>query len=129
MYVLLKHRDLNSLKPYHVELLTRYITQPPLNTNYILFSTHGTRDDAMKAMLKDAAVEFKKNQVPGFSLRKRFEIFKRDKYRCQLCGKDAHDAKLEIDHKIPRIKGGSDDESNLWVLCFFCNRGKFTSSL
>lgn len=32
--------------------------------------------------------------------------------------------RLEIEHIIPRAKGGSDDESNLWVACSLCNRYK-----
>jgi len=60
----------------------------------------------------------------------RFRILKRDGYRCQLCGRNAQDGiKLEVDHKYPRSKGGTDDESNLWVLCFDCNRGKRDSLL
>ena len=60
----------------------------------------------------------------------RFEILKRDGYRCQICGADKDDdVKMEIDHKIPVVKGGTDDPSNLWVLCFECNRGKGTRNL
>src|SRR3954451_1735140 len=33
-------------------------------------------------------------------------------------------ARLEIEHIIPRAKGGSDDESNLWLSCPLCNRHK-----
>ena len=33
-------------------------------------------------------------------------------------------ALLEIEHIIPLAKGGSDDESNLWLACPFCNRHK-----
>lgn len=60
----------------------------------------------------------------GLSLR--FAIFKRDNYRCQICGRTAadHGAVLEVDHKIPRAKGGTEDIANLWTLCFECNRGK-----
>src|SRR5262249_52251356 len=32
--------------------------------------------------------------------------------------------KLEIEHIIPRARGGSDDESNLWLSCSLCNRYK-----
>ncbi len=32
--------------------------------------------------------------------------------------------KLEIEHTIPRTRGGSDDESNLWLSCSLCNRYK-----
>jgi hypothetical protein len=31
---------------------------------------------------------------------------------------------LEVDHLIPRSKGGGDDESNLWLACRDCNRSK-----
>jgi len=55
----------------------------------------------------------------------RYRIMKRDGFRCQLCGATAkHRARLEVDHKIPLAKGGSNDQSNLWTLCFPCNRGK-----
>lgn len=55
----------------------------------------------------------------------RFEILKRDDYRCQMCGVTAKDgAKLEIDHIHPVSKGGSNNTSNLQVLCRDCNAGK-----
>lgn len=55
----------------------------------------------------------------------RFEIMKRDNYRCQMCGISAKDgATLEIDHITPVAKGGSNDTDNLQVLCRDCNAGK-----
>jgi hypothetical protein len=58
-------------------------------------------------------------------LKLRFRVLKRDGYRCQLCGATAQDGvRLEIDHKVPRAKGGSSELVNLWTLCFPCNRGK-----
>jgi hypothetical protein len=33
-------------------------------------------------------------------------------------------ARLEIEHIIPRAKGGTDEESNLWLSCPLCNRHK-----
>ena len=55
----------------------------------------------------------------------RFEILKRDGYRCQMCGVTAKDgATLEIDHITPVSKGGSNDADNLQVLCRDCNAGK-----
>ena len=61
----------------------------------------------------------------------RFAILKRDGYRCQLCGRDArnHGVVLEVDHRIPRAKGGSSEPSNLWTLCFDCNQGKSDTDL
>jgi hypothetical protein len=31
---------------------------------------------------------------------------------------------LEIEHLVPRSKGGSDEEDNLWLSCSLCNRYK-----
>lgn len=53
----------------------------------------------------------------------RFDVLKRDR-RCQLCGAASADDVLEVDHIVPRSKGGSNDPSNLQVLCRTCNRGK-----
>lgn len=61
----------------------------------------------------------------GISVAVRFDIFKRDKYRCCICGGFAEEShRLEVDHKVPVSKGGSSDKDNLWTLCFKCNRGK-----
>ena len=61
----------------------------------------------------------------GITARTRYLVFKRDTYRCQICGATASDgARLHIDHKIPVSKGGTGHISNLWVLCEPCNLGK-----
>lgn len=89
-------------------------------------------DEAIQA-LDEAFDEFKKKNRnrPGISLKDRFEIFKADDYKCRICGASAKEdgVKLEIDHKIPIAKGGTDDKSNLWTLCFNCNRGNGKNKL
>ncbi|MFQ5431805.1 MAG: HNH endonuclease [Nitrospinota bacterium] len=42
------------------------------------------------------------------------------------CGSSGQCIKLEVDHKVPISKGGSDSLDNLQTLCFKCNRGKRT---
>lgn len=54
----------------------------------------------------------------------RFEVFKRDGFRCQYCGKTPPDVTLEVDHIHPKSKGGQDEINNLITSCFDCNRGK-----
>ena len=58
------------------------------------------------------------------SKKTRFEVFKRDKFTCQYCGKPAPDVVLEVDHIIPVAEGGGDEMTNLVTACFDCNRGK-----
>jgi len=72
----------------------------------------------------------KTNQTTSKSKRKavskkaRFEVFKRDKFSCQFCGKSAPDCILEIDHLKPISKGGDNNILNLITSCYECNRGK-----
>lgn len=54
----------------------------------------------------------------------RFEVFKRDSFRCQYCGKTPPEVVLEVDHIQPKSKGGPDDINNFVTACFNCNRGK-----
>lgn len=54
----------------------------------------------------------------------RFEIFKRDKFQCQYCGRTAPDVVLQVDHIDPVANGGSNDLINLITSCFDCNQGK-----
>jgi hypothetical protein len=54
----------------------------------------------------------------------RFEIFKRDDFRCQYCGRKSPEVVLETDHIVPLAEGGSDDPINLTTACWDCNRGK-----
>jgi ATP adenylyltransferase len=59
--------------------------------------------------------------VPGSV---RYEVLKRAKYRCELCGAHEDQAALHIDHIVPRARGGSDDISNFQALCVTCNTNK-----
>jgi HNH endonuclease len=48
--------------------------------------------------------------------------------RCGYCLSPQHlvMGQLEIEHLVPRARGGSDEESNLWLSCSLCNRYKGT---
>ena len=54
----------------------------------------------------------------------RYEVLKRAKGKCELCGISNKEKSLDVDHIIPRSKGGSNDISNLQSLCYTCNRQK-----
>lgn len=59
----------------------------------------------------------------------RFEIFKRDNFTCQYCGKSAPNVILHIDHIIPVAEGGKNHITNLITSCAECNLGKGAVSL
>ena len=58
----------------------------------------------------------------SLSVRKRFLVFKRDRYRCRICSRSG--VELEVDHILAVAQGGTDRLDNLQTLCFDCNRGK-----
>lgn len=68
--------------------------------------------------------EHRRRGVRALSGTVRYEVLKRAKHRCELCGISAEDKALEVDHIIPRNHGGTDDISNLQALCYTCNASK-----
>ncbi|MEN9448441.1 MAG: hypothetical protein RJA25_1731 [Bacteroidota bacterium] len=55
----------------------------------------------------------------------RWQVFRRDNWRCVACGRSAEDnVILHVDHIIPRSKGGKDELENYQTLCETCNIGK-----
>lgn len=63
------------------------------------------------------------------SKKQRFEVFKRDKFTCQYCGRQSPDVILEVDHIEPLCEGGEDDIMNYITSCRDCNRGKGKTKL
>lgn len=55
----------------------------------------------------------------------RFDVMRRDGFRCKYCGRtEADGVKLHVDHIKPVSKGGKTEMSNLQTLCDECNLGK-----
>ncbi len=65
----------------------------------------------------------------GLTLKKRFEVFKRDGFTCRYCGRSRPEIVLEIDHVIPFAAGGCNYMDNLVACCRDCNRGKASLEL
>ena len=67
-----------------------------------------------------SGVEYQQGTLFGFEVREYLlEKFER---RCVYCG--AENTPLNIDHVVPRAKGGSDRVSNLVLACTECNQKK-----
>lgn len=52
----------------------------------------------------------------------RREVFRRDNYTCQYCGK--REGNLTLDHVIPRHMGGQHTWTNIVAACSACNHRK-----
>lgn len=65
----------------------------------------------------------------AISKKTRFEVFKRDSFTCQYCGKAAPNVILHVDHIDPVSKGGGNDIINLITACEGCNGGKSDTKL
>lgn len=69
----------------------------------------------------------------NISNRLRMEILERNGFTCQLCGRTGGDpdpsdparkVRLVIDHEVPIEQGGTNERSNLRVLCTACNQAR-----
>lgn len=52
------------------------------------------------------------------------QLYREQGGRCAGCAKSFERRNLELDHVVPRSKGGSDHGENLQLLCSDCNRRK-----
>ena len=65
------------------------------------------------------------DRVPKRRVRfSRFNVFARDKNTCQYCGRRLPRSELNLDHVVPRSKGGTSSWDNVVCSCFACNRKK-----
>ncbi|HMO14960.1 MAG TPA: HNH endonuclease [Pirellulaceae bacterium] len=54
----------------------------------------------------------------------RRNIFKRDRFTCQYCGRQPDGDELTIDHVVPRSQGGPSTWENCVLACMTCNNVK-----
>jgi len=65
----------------------------------------------------------------AISKKLRFEVFKRDGFKCQYCGVVPTQEVLQVDHIVPVAEGGENDMDNLITSCQPCNIGKGARNL
>ncbi len=58
---------------------------------------------------------------PQFSRR---TVLERDQYTCQYCGAKPMDKKLQVDHVLPKSRGGTSTYTNCVTACAKCNHRK-----
>lgn len=91
----------------------------------------GTTSSELENQIKQEKTEnttkFSHKTKRAISLALRYDILKRDNFRCVYCGRSPATEvriKLHVDHIIPWSKGGETEENNLETLCEECNLGK-----
>lgn len=85
-----------------------------------------TEESVTETQPTPAPVDTPRKRV-ALSLRKRFFVLKRDHFACVRCGASGMGVRLEVHHRFPFAKGGSDHLTNLETLCYECNRGQSDS--
>lgn len=67
--------------------------------------------------------EFGRIPRPGVRFT-RANVYRRDSHRCQYCGRHGSTARLNLDHVLPRSRGGHTTWRNIVVACVQCNSQK-----
>ncbi len=127
----MKEQTINNMLKQPVTVRYRYVT--PAGRRCYSDMITVTENDLYKWIeekeadrLYKASEQYRKKEergklTPGL----RYDILKRDNFKCQICGRTQSDGvTLEVDHKVPIAKGGKTEPDNLWTLCRDCNRGK-----
>lgn len=59
----------------------------------------------------------------------RRNLFLRDEFTCQYCGKKCNSDHLSVDHVLPRSRGGNTSWENCVLACVICNAKKADRTL
>ena len=70
-----------------------------------------------------AGTQYQQGRMFGYADKKAY-LFERENYTCIYCGIHASKAKMEIEHVVPRSRGGTDSLNNLVLSCHECNQAK-----
>ena len=73
-------------------------------------------------------IEYQQGRMFGYADKKAY-LLERENYCCIYCGIHASKAKMEIEHVIPKSKGGTDSLNNLVLSCEACNQIKGSQDL
>lgn len=109
------YKSLNEIKEFSIQFPGLFFMY-----DYEFFERFLRKDNNYKDYLErinNIEVANKKNP-------NRYKIFEKDNFKCVICGRDGKEVILEIDHIIPRSKGGKNDISNYQTLCRQCNGSK-----
>jgi 5-methylcytosine-specific restriction endonuclease McrA len=97
-----------------VQKLCRYAPVTGLAQELVKFDTQAMDNPEI------SGVEYQQGTLAGYEARE--YLLEKWERKCAYCGKK--DTPLEIDHIVPKSRGGSNRISNLCLACHECNQGK-----
>ena len=102
-----------------VQRLRRLAPITALSQELVRFDTQALQNPEI------SGVEYQQGELAGYEVRE--YLLEKWHRTCAYCG--AHDVPLEIEHIVPRSRGGSDRVSNLTLACRPCNQRKGSRSI
>ncbi len=107
----------------------RFYYRSPQGKTAYWFDTQKTCAEMYNLLTEYSEIEKKRllaqNQRNLMNNKLRYQILKRDGFKCSICGRSAKDGvTLHVDHILPVSKGGLTVPDNLRTLCEDCNLGK-----
>lgn len=101
----------------------------PKGRNHYNYPSHLSQNKIIeyieKCVKKDEYKQTSQYQRSLLTPSMRYDILKRDGFRCVICGASAENGiSLEVDHIVPIARGGKTEPNNLRTLCHNCNAGK-----
>lgn len=122
-----KHRELPTTEST-ITCSIRYTSPAGRNRygNFQVYSTEDIEDFVNQSYVLEKERESKEYQRKILTPSLRYDILKRDNFKCVICGRTPKKdgVTLHVDHIIPVSKGGKTEPENLRTLCSICNLGK-----
>jgi 5-methylcytosine-specific restriction endonuclease McrA len=97
-----------------IKKLMKLIPLSAISTEHVKFDTQLLQDPEIKG------VEYQQGELFGYEVRE--YLLEKWGRKCAYCGRT--DVPLEIEHIIPRSRGGTNRLSNLTLACHECNQKK-----
>jgi 5-methylcytosine-specific restriction endonuclease McrA len=112
----LQHRVATTLT--WVQRLRRWVPVAAISTELVRFDTQLLQNAEI------SGVDYQQGTLTGFEVRE--YVLEKWCRRCAYCG--ATDVPLQVEHIVPRARGGSDRVRNLTLACAPCNTRKGTQT-
>ena len=136
LYSVLEHRVMKKEEKHRKPPITestitcsiRYTSPAGRNRygNHQVYSTKDIENFVNQSYVLEKERESKEYQRKILTPSLRYDILKRDNFKCVICGRTPKKdgVTLHVDHIIPVSKGGKTVPENLRTLCSICNLGK-----